>query len=68
MAVFLIQAIIDAVEMKDDVHKWSGAHPISHRAGAYGANTDTLKALKKLNLEIDSSNFAEHNNCKIQLL
>ena len=54
-------------EMKQDIQKWSGSHPISHRAGAYGADENTLRALKSLNLAVDSSNFAEHKNCKIQL-
>ena len=41
-----------------------GMSPISHRAGAYGYNFDTIKACKQLGLTIDSSNFFGHPNCK----
>ena len=54
-------------EMKEDITNWTGIAPISHRAGAYGLNLDTFKALKELGIKIDSSLFAEHSNCKVQL-
>jgi peptidoglycan/xylan/chitin deacetylase (PgdA/CDA1 family) len=54
-------------EMKHDITHWTGEAPISHRAGAYGINYDTLKALDELNIKVDSSVFAEHKNCKVQL-
>lgn len=37
-----------------------------HRAGAYGLNHNTIRALKKNNIPIDSSMFYVHDNCKIR--
>jgi len=38
--------------------------PKVHRAGAYGLDKNTLKALKKNKIFIDSSMFYSHPNCK----
>ena len=54
-------------EMKQDIKQWIGEAPISHRAGAYGISYNTFKALEELNIKVDSSIFAEHKNCKVQL-
>lgn len=54
-------------EMKNDITSWTGQAPTSHRAGAYGINLDTFKALKEIDIKVDSSLFAEHSNCKVQL-
>lgn len=37
----------------------------SHRAGAYGLNADTLIALDNLCINVDSSAFYGHPNCKL---
>lgn len=51
---------------KSLIENWvDGYKVVSHRAGAYGLNTDTLKALKKNNIFIDSSMFYSHPNCKV---
>jgi len=54
-------------EGKELIEKWIGKSPIAHRAGNYGANNNTLTALKENNIKIDSSFFYKQNNCKIQL-
>lgn len=42
----------------------TGKFPTSHRAGAYGFNADTLKAVEDAGLTCDSSNFFGHPFCK----
>lgn len=59
-----IKIISDGMNM---IKKWTGVQPIAHRAGGYGANNDTLRALKENNIKIDSSFYYKHSNCKIQL-
>jgi len=54
-------------EGKELIKKWIDEYPIAHRAGNYGANNNTLIALKENNIKIDSSFFYKHDNCKIQL-
>jgi len=48
------------------LERWIGRKPIAHRAGGYGANEDTLRALSKVGISIDSSMF-EHPNCRLDL-
>jgi peptidoglycan/xylan/chitin deacetylase (PgdA/CDA1 family) len=50
-------------EGKDLIQKWVGKAPLAHRAGAYGANYETLKALKINNIPVDSSMFYGHRMC-----
>jgi len=51
---------------KDLIHKWIGRYPIAHRAGSFGVNHDSLKALKGVGIPVDSSNidspYCELNN------
>ena len=49
----------------DILFDWLGKYPIAHRAGAYGINRDTIKALHANDIYIDSSMYHEHSNCKI---
>ena len=42
-----------------------GAVPTSFRAGGYGANDDTLKAMNNNNIQYDSSYFYNHKWCNI---
>ena len=58
-----IKIISDGKEL---IKNWIGKYPIAHRAGNYGANNDTLQALKENKIKIDSSLFYKHENCKIQ--
>jgi peptidoglycan/xylan/chitin deacetylase (PgdA/CDA1 family) len=37
------------------IRQWTGKQVIAHRAGGYAANLDTLRAMKSVGLEIDSS-------------
>jgi hypothetical protein len=48
----------------DCLNRWGAGKPIAHRAGAYGLNKDTIKALKAVDILIDSSMFYGHKNCK----
>ncbi len=47
------------------IERWTGDPPWAHRAGAYGANADTIEALARHDVPIDSSAFFEHPNCRI---
>jgi len=44
---------------------WTGKFPTAHRAGSYGANEDTLKALRTNGIFLDSSFFYDHGNCQL---
>lgn len=44
--------------------KYGLERPKVHRAGAYGLNKNTIEALKKNKINIDSSMFYSHPNCK----
>lgn len=48
----------------DFIASVTGKYPASHRAGAYGFNADTLRAVKDAGLICDSSNFYGHKFCK----
>eukprot|EP01047_Picozoa_sp_COSAG01_P050971 COSAG01_NODE_5204_length_4413_cov_2.276541_2_plen_337_part_00 len=48
----------------DCLKRWGVGMPVAHRAGAYGLNKDTIMALKKVGIPIDSSMFYGHKNCK----
>ena len=48
---------------KDLIEKWVGKGPLAHRAGAYGANYETLRALTANSIPVDSSMFYEHRMC-----
>jgi hypothetical protein len=48
----------------DCLKRWGAGMPVAHRAGAYGLNKDTITALKKVGIPIDSSMFWGHTNCK----
>ncbi len=47
------------------VQEWTGKYPIAHRAGRYGANVDTLTALRENGILLDSSFFYGRENCKL---
>jgi len=47
------------------IERWAGAAPLAHRAGAYGADPNTLQALARNSIPVDSSVFFEHTNCRI---
>ena len=45
--------------------QWFGHEPIAHRAGDWGANHDTLKALQINGIKADSSMFYGWGNCQL---
>ncbi|MFQ5799616.1 MAG: polysaccharide deacetylase family protein [Bacteroidota bacterium] len=47
------------------IGNWTGAAPIAFRAGSYGVNLDTIRALEVNGFAIDSSYFAFHRNCEM---
>jgi len=46
-------------------YKWLGEYPIAHRAGGYGADYNTLKAMKATDFFIDSSMLLDDKRCKL---
>ena len=50
---------------KQKIKEWIGTGVIAHRAGGYGANDDTLRALRINDIFIDSSFFYKNINCAI---
>jgi len=52
-------------EGKDLLKKWLGKPPVGFRAGAYGANLDTIRALRENGFLVDSSYFPLHGNCDL---
>jgi len=57
-----IQIITDGLKL---IQQWlPGYQVISHRAGAYGINEDTIESLRLVNIPVDSSMFYGHPNCK----
>ena len=50
---------------KQKIKEWIGTDVIAHRAGGYGANDDTLRALRINDIFIDSSFFYKNINCAI---
>lgn len=51
---------------EEKIKEWIGKYPIAHRAGGYGINGDTFKALEKVGINYDSSYFYGNKNCKFQ--
>lgn len=52
-------------EGKKLIAEWTGVVPVGFRAGAYGLNLDTIKALEANGFNIDSSYFPYHRNCEL---
>ena len=50
---------------KELFHEWFGEAPIAHRAGDWGANSDTLEALMRNGILCDSSMFYRWRNCDL---
>jgi len=49
----------------DCIKRWTGKAPVAHRAGGYGLNEDTARALRSAGIPIDSSMRFGHRNSKI---
>jgi len=52
-------------EGKEKIYEWIGEYPIAHRAGGFGANLNTIKALQKNNIPLDFSLFSHYRWCKL---
>ena len=52
---------------KQKIKEWIGIDAPAHRSGGYGANDDTIQALKLNDIFIDSSFFYKNGNCKISV-
>ncbi|MDI6791335.1 MAG: hypothetical protein QME81_00485 [bacterium] len=50
---------------KEMVYQFSGEYPIAHRAGGFGADFNTLKALAANSIPIDSSFFFGYPCCRL---
>ena len=61
----LDQQIDVIAQGKELLNKWIGKYPIAHRSGGYSINDDTITALRKNNIPIDSSMNISHANSKI---
>lgn len=51
---------------KQKIKEWVRLENISHRAGGYGADENTLIALKENNIFVDSSFFCGNDKCQIK--
>lgn len=51
---------------REKIKEWAGKYPVAHRAGGYGANTDTFEALKQTGMRYDSSYLYGNENCKLK--
>jgi peptidoglycan/xylan/chitin deacetylase (PgdA/CDA1 family) len=49
------------------IHKWTGESPIAHRAGGFGADHETFRALNTVGIPIDSTNIGSPY-CRLQRL
>ena len=52
-------------EGKHLIEEWTGQSPVGFRAGAYGANLDTIRALQMNGFQVDSSYYPLHTNCEL---
>ena len=65
MHQYSLKEQIEILELgKEKIKEWIGKYPTAHRAGGYGINEDTLKALSQVGILHDSSYFFGNGNCK----
>lgn len=66
MKDYSLEDQIDIIKKGADLlFQWIGEHPIAHRAGSFGANEETLLALRENNIFLDSSLFASYPHCQL---
>jgi peptidoglycan/xylan/chitin deacetylase (PgdA/CDA1 family) len=53
---------------KEKIYEWTGKRVIAHRAGDYGADLNTMKALATNKIFFDSSSFYRQPSCKLDAL
>lgn len=67
MHLYSLKEQVEILEFgKAKIKEWTGKYPIAHRAGGYGINEDTFKALSQVGIQYDSSYFFGNSNCKFQ--
>ena len=49
----------------DCLERWTGNSSIAHRAGGYGVNEDTIRALRRVGIPVDSSMRYGHPNSEV---
>lgn len=49
----------------DLFEKWLGHRPVAHRSGGYAVNEDTIRALRKAGIPLDSSMNTAHGNSQV---
>lgn len=49
----------------DLLSKWTGQAPVAHRAGAFGADLNTMEALIKAGIPVDSSLHPHRATCRL---
>ena len=47
------------------MQEWTGRRPIAHRSGGYHLNQDTITALSRVGIRLDSSMFHGHRNVEL---
>lgn len=50
---------------QERIKGYIGCAPLSHRAGSYGANVETLRALETNGIYVDASFFWRHSICRL---
>ena len=66
VSAYSLQEQINIIaEGKNLISKWTGCVPIAFRAGSYGLNLDTIRALEANGFLIDSSYFPLNKNCEM---
>ncbi len=67
MYQYSLREQIEILELgKQKIKEWTGKYPTAHRAGGYGINRNTIKALEEVGIYYDSSYFYGNENCKFQ--
>jgi len=51
---------------REEIFRLSGIWPSAHRGGAYGANSNTLRALAGTSIKVDCSLYKQSPNCRIR--
>lgn len=54
-----VETLAKGIEL---LEAWTGIAPMAHRSGGYSINEDTVKALKRVGIRLDSSMNASHPN------
>jgi len=68
MAKYSLEEQVEIIKHgKELLEDWIGEGPIAHRAGDWGANDNTIKALEVNNIPIDSSFFKQWPLCELDL-